>query len=212
MEESKQTLLLRETVSQLDMRCKVIGGLIKLMDITVGKDEFISRSAQLLADAVHAEVMIAVIDSVTGQFSFYPLKNEDELLDADMEKREYALKIFKDIEGGSPHVEKEGFMCSPIGAGKDMRGMIVAFNADGNEKFPMHEVKLFNEAAELLQKIMEKTVLMADMNKSITKMRKLFDVIKEFAKAPDLIQNQPAVIYFFIQRWIVNAPLHHFLV
>jgi len=185
MEKDKQLLLLRETVSQLSLRCKVTGGLIKLMDITVGTDEFISRSAQILGDAVHAEVMIAVIDSMTGQFSFYPLKNEDELLDADMEKREYALKIFKDIEGGSSHVEKEGFMCFPVGSGKDMRGMIVAFNADRNEKFPSHEVKLFNEAAELLQKIMEKTVLIADMNKSITKMRKLFDVIREFAKAPD---------------------------
>ncbi len=185
MEEDRQILLLRETVSQLDLRCRVIGGLIKLMDITVGKDEFISRSARLLGDAVHAEVMIAVIDSATGQFCFYPLKNEDELSDEDMEKREYALKIFRDIEKSSGHVESEGFMCSPIGSGKDMHGMVVAFNSDRSEKFPPHEVKLFNEASDLLQKIMEKTVLITDMNRSIVKMQKLFDVVREFSKASD---------------------------
>ncbi|MBA3065093.1 HD domain-containing protein [bacterium] len=185
MEEDKQILLLRETVAQLDLRCRVIGDLIKLMDLTVGKDEFISRAARILGDAVHTEIMIAVIDSASGQFCFYPLKNEDELLDGDMEKREYALKIFRGIEDGSGHVENEGFMCSPIGSGKDTRGMVVAFNSDRNEKFPPHEVRLFNEVSGLLQKIMEKTVLITDMNRSIVKMQKLFDVVKEFSKAPN---------------------------
>ncbi|MEA2082454.1 MAG: HD domain-containing phosphohydrolase [Elusimicrobiota bacterium] len=182
MEEDKQILLLRETVTQLDLRCKVTSGLIKLMDITVGKDEFISGAAKLLGDAVHAEVMIAVIGSVTGQFSFYPVKNEDDLLDEDMQKREYALEIFKDMESGAGYTEREGFMCFPIGSGKDTRGMILAFNADRSEKFPSHEVKLFNEAAGLLERIMEKTVLIADMNRSIVKMQGLFDVVKTFSE------------------------------
>ncbi|MBU2528781.1 MAG: HD domain-containing phosphohydrolase [Candidatus Omnitrophota bacterium] len=183
MEENKRILLLSETVSQLDLRCKVISGLVKLMDLAIGKDEFLSRAAHILGDAVHAEVMIAVIDSQTELFSFYPVKREDELLDADMEKREYSLKIFKTIEDGSAgYVENEGFMCFPIGSGVAARGMIAAFHTDRSEKFPGHEVKLFNEAASLLEKIMEQAVLLADMNSSIIKMQKLFDIVKAFSK------------------------------
>jgi len=183
MEENKQIVLLRETVSQLDIRCKVISGLVKLMDLTIGKDEFLSRAAKLVGEAVHAEVMIAVIDSRTEQFSFYPVRNEDELSADDTGKREHALKIFRTIEDGSlGHVEDKGFMCFPIGSGVAARGMVVAFNADSSEQFPPHEVKLFNDVAALLEKIMEQAVLLSDMNSSIIKMQKLFDIVKSFSK------------------------------
>ncbi|MFH1353227.1 MAG: HD domain-containing phosphohydrolase [bacterium] len=185
MEEDKKILLLEETVAQLNLRNRIITSVIRLMDVAISKDVFLEKIVKIMEETIHCDVRIMEKDMLTGQFCFYPKKNEDDLADEDMEKREFIIKIFNEVEANSSSVEQPGFMSFPIGRGKDISGVIAAFNLDESEKFPKHEVKIFNEVSLLLKKIMESLLLITDMDRSIVKMRSLFDAVKKLSRISD---------------------------
>jgi len=183
--EDKKILLLEETVAQLDLRNKIITQIFQIMDITVTKEAFLEKVVKILEESVHCDVRIMEKNRLTGQFLFYPKKNEDELTDEDMEKREFIIRVFNELEKDSVSVEKPGLMSFPIGKEKDISGIIVAFNVDESESFPKHEVKLFNDVSVLLKKIMESLLLITDMNTSVVKMQSLFDAVRKLSRISD---------------------------
>jgi len=183
--EDKKILLLEETVAQLDLRNKIMTSIIALMDVAISKDTLLEKVVKIIEETIHCDVRIMEKNMLTGQFCFFPRKNEDDLTDEDMERREFIIRIFNDIETDSSPSEQTGFMSVPIGKGEDISGVIVAFNLDESEKFPKHEIKIFNEVALLLKKILESLLLITDMNKSIVKMRSLFDAVKKLARIAD---------------------------
>ena len=124
MEEDKKILLLEETVAQLDLRNKIITQIYRIMDITVSKEAFLEKVVKILEEAVHCDVRIMEKNRLTGRFLFYPKKNEDELTDEDMERQEFIIRVFNEVEKDSISGEKPGLMSFPIGKEKDISGII----------------------------------------------------------------------------------------
>ena len=200
MEENKQILLLEETVAQLSLRNRVISRVIELMDMTLTKNVLLERVAGILEEAIRCFVKIMVVDEFTGKFFFYPEKKEDSLTDEDTKKHEFIINTFKEIEEKSSPIDKPGFMCFPIGSAGNIKGVIAAFG-DTEENFSPHETRLFKEVAELLKRILENTLLINDMNKSLIKMQGLFNAVKELSGASnyknllnDIVSTTMAII------------------
>ncbi|MCD6412656.1 MAG: HD domain-containing protein [Elusimicrobia bacterium] len=184
MEEQKE-LLFKETIAQLHLRNRVISQILQMMDITLAKDTFLEKVVKILEEAIHCRVQILIVEKSTGEMLFYPATSEDDLTDEDMEKREFIANVYHEIEASPVAVERNGFMSFPIGEKNDLTGMIAAFSYGESAIFLPHEVKLFNEVAILIKKILESAVVIDDMNASLVKMKNLFELIKDLSKITD---------------------------
>ena len=182
--ENNKELLLRETIAQLELRNRVITQIFQLMDVLVSKDVFLKKVVKILEEALKSPVLILIVDSFSGEFVFYPQKSEDEITEEETERREFLAGIFREIEISPVPVERVGFMCFPIGTGKDLKGAIAAFNIDESQSFKSHEIKLFTDVAMLLRRILENFILISEMNASLIKMRSLFGKLKTLSGIP----------------------------
>jgi len=182
--ENNKELLLRETIAQLELRNRVITQIFQLMDVLVSKEVFLGKVIRILEEALKVPVLILLVDSFSGEFLFFPQKSEDKITEQETERRELLAGIFREIEISPVPVERVGFMCFPIGAGKDVKGAIAAFNIDESQSFKSYEIKLFTDVSLLLRRILENFILISEMNASLIKMRSLFGKLKTLSEIP----------------------------
>ncbi|RLD16638.1 MAG: hypothetical protein DRI36_05405 [Caldiserica bacterium] len=172
--------LLKETVKTLEKRDKAITEISSLLQFLSNKEKVIEGARKIIKETIPSEeVVIMLIDEKTGEFLFYPEKEENKI--TEKEERYYReisnyYSIFK--KGEEIDSENKPEIILPIKRGNSIIGAVGVFNSK-HFRYSLLHVKLVKSILECFKNILENAVLLSKLENEISKMNYLLRLQRE---------------------------------